>query len=904
MKFSEILGKRMALLGLPVLLIMALSQDLYAQFPLPQSSPLDLLPTHQASHVVQNSGNWSDPNTWGGSLPTNLAKIHIPSGKSLTIDGEISTRIKIIRNDGKLAFATHKNTALKVETIVQGMMGELELGTANKPIPAGISCKITIVDEGDINLNTDQWEKGLVLMGKTVAYGAAKTAWVELATNPRKGENSLILKSAPSGWEVGDRIVITGTDIADPKSDEVAVIQAISGKTVSLDQALVRNHLSPASDLFVHVANLDRNIVIQSENATDTLDRGHIMFMHTLDVDFNYVKMFQMGRSRKDIPINDWTIGESDQFVNGSRSNIRGRYSVHFHRGGVKQNMNPAYLRGCVVEEDPGWAYASHSAFVHFDNNVSYKVIGGAFQTEAGDELGSFTNNIAIQTVNEDFPLRFEAPENAPDTRENAQDFAFQGDGFWVHGGGVSLSGNVAAGCSGHGFIYWPEGLIEPGSPTNSWRNTFDPANIGLPQLHFDHEINELATGWVKIAGFEGNVTYASSIGFSSYYLHTTFFGDQSDYDATYIDTLHSTLKDFTAWNIYNTGIELNFTERVTFDGVRMVNGDANQDSKGIWASMYRIMNDIGFKNISIEGFGTGIGLPPQGQITVSCGNLKNGTNFYIPSPTLKPRDLLIHGLATTSDPAFSNPAEIRMEASFSPPEDKYPAYFLLPDRMVLNYGPFSDQRLYFDEQAANYTPLPGDTDPYTFFDGERYILSEFAGKTNQQLQNDYQMSFGGSLLPSAAVSSPGIIGGKIAGRQNEAMNVPVCVDLIKETRWDLINACITDAGTDKVERTLLPYVHDVSCIGTTSNQEKEMLSGFSGKVYPNPSYGNFQIEAPFESYRVMAYGLDGRLIEALGDFRGIGSINASHWKAGIYFLRVYDRRSSQTMTYKLIKLE
>ncbi|MEO1271548.1 MAG: G8 domain-containing protein, partial [Myxococcota bacterium] len=599
----------------------------------PQTSPLSIVPEGEATHTVVNSGNWTDPNTWSGrAVPDDMAKVLIPEGLTLTVDQEIATRLKAIRNDGKLQFSPSTNTALNVETIVQGMRGELNIGTADNPIPEGRTARITIIDAGDLNLMSDQWEKGLLLMGKTVAYGAAKTAWSQVTANPARGATTINLQQAPSDWRVGDRIVIAGTDPVDPTSDEVAVIASISGSEITLSQPLSRDHLSPAPDLLIHVANLSRNVLIESEGTPNPLDRGHIMFMHTLDVDFNHVRLHKMGRTRKDIPIDDWFIDDEDEnenvffATNSERRNIRGRYSIHFHRGGVSPTPTPAHVSGCVVEDDPGWAYVNHSSNVHFDNNISYNVIGGGFQTEAGDELGSFTNNIAIRTVNTAFPLRQEAPEDAPDTLERSQDFAFQGDGFWVHGGGVSLSGNVASGSSGHGFIYWPEGLIEP--HREGARNVFRPENLGLgPDIttNMDPERpSELATGWVQIAGFSNNETYSSTIGLATFYLHTTFFNDMGDYDPSYLESVHSTFEDFTAWNLHRQGIQLNFTERVSFRNIRLVNSNANAETIGIWASHYRSKEEQLYQNISIEGFGTGFMLPPQGKVTVECGNLRN----------------------------------------------------------------------------------------------------------------------------------------------------------------------------------------------------------------------------------------------------------------------------------------
>lgn len=872
---------------------------------LAQTSPLDLLPTNHATHTVQNSGNWSNPSTWaGGTVPSALAKVVIPPGLTLTVDGEISTRIKIIRIQGKLAFATTSNTALNVETIVQDMMGELEIGTASNPVPAGTTAKITFIDEGDIVLSTAQWEKGMVLMGKTVMYGAQKDSWHTLAANPAAGATSITLAAAPSGWNAGDRIVITGTDPVDATSDEVATVQSISGSTINLVSPLTKNHLPPASDLRVHVANLNRNILLESENPTGNmgLDRGHVMWMHTRNVDVNYVRFHQMGRTRKDIQVDDWFIDENDQFVTGPKTNVRGRYSVHFHRGGVNKADTPARVRGCVVEDDPGWAYTNHSSNVDFDNNVSYNVVGGAFQTEAGDEVGSFRNNIAIRTVNSAYPLRNAAPDDAPDVRENSQDFAFQGDGFWIHGGGVGVTGNVASGCSGHGFIYWPEGLIEPGEPTNTYFNTFLPSYLGLPNnINVVPGEDALATGWYSITDFKDNQVYSATIGLATFYLHTTFFQDIDDYDPNYIATVHSTFENFTAWNVNRDGIQLNYTERVTFQNIRLVNNNANASTRGIWASHFRAMNKQVFNEVDIQGLGTGFLLPTQGEVTVNCGYLKNGTNFSVPAPAMAPRDMRIEGVTTAPDPAFGTNQEINMEVSFTSPGDKYTAYFFLPDKTILNYGPFANQRLFFNEQAASYVPLPSDAAPYTFEDTDRIILGEFATKSNQQLQSDYAMSFGGSLLPSNASTSPGIVGGQIAPWQsNTVLNVPVCINSFPENEPNEINNCL-NAASNKVAGPLLVYTHPVSTCPPLS-VSKEALPEARLVFYPNPTSGQFSIAGPLAPYHVDILDISGSLVGTYSATTDLMDFDITYLPTGMYFVRAVNMRSGVVQVGKIVK--
>ncbi|MEL6864342.1 MAG: G8 domain-containing protein [Bacteroidota bacterium] len=881
-------------------------------------SPLDLLPTNEATHVVQNSGDWSNTNTWDtNTLPSDGAKIHIPMGKELTIDGQFSARIKIIRNDGKLIFSPSTNTSLLVETIVQGMMGELEIGTANNPIPPGTTCKITIIDEGDItNLTSPQFEKGLVLMGKTVMYGADKTDWLKVAVNPVQGAQSIRLSSVPAGWEAGDRIAVTGTTSSNtPTGDEVVVIQSISGNTVNLTTPLIKDHSDvPASDLRVHVANLTRNILIESENPqTSSLERGHVMFMHTLNVDMNHVRLSKMGRTRKIVPVDGWILNESptnddDMVIQGARTNIRGRYSVHFHRGGVSPNLSPAYVRGCVVEDDPGWGYVNHSSFVHFEDNVSYNILGGAFQTEAGDELGSFKRNIAIRTINPNYPR---IPTNfpmddvlaAPDLRGGEQDFAFQGDAFWIHGGGVSVTGNVASGCSGHGFIYWPEGLREDISL--GFLNNFEPENV--PNSHLlNSERQEVATGWVPVLEFKDNEAYSAIIGFSSYYLHTQFFGDMMEYSPAYMATIHSTFENFTAWNLYWKGVEVNLSERMTFKNLRLVNDDGHVHSIGVDNSSSDTRDKHIYENAFIEGFSLGMIVPRQGIITIDCGTFSNQTNFRMTNPVQSYRDLLMEGITTESHPSFptSNYTEIEMLVDFSSPLDKHPLYFMFPDRIVLNYGNYANQRLYFDEQESNFVPiLPG----YEQSPEGQIVPSQFVNLSNQQLMDSYQMSFGGDILPTNALSDPNIIGGKIGMNDASPQNMPICVGytaagrFLKTNNFPEILDCI-GTSTNFVDSPLVAYEHSINACTITSTAPEALLPQTCITPHPNPTNGFVNISGITGTCNIDILGTNGHIFQSLSTSESAITVDISALPSGMYLIRVIDPMNNSFCVEKIFK--
>ena len=99
----------------------------------------------------------------------------------------------------------------------------------------------------------------------------------------------------------------------------------------------------------------------------------------------------------------------------------------------------------------------------------------------------------------------------------------------------------------------------------------------------------------------------------------------------------------------------------------------------------------------------------------------------------------------------------------------KMPCYHLLPDDIVLNFGPFNNSKVYFDQQhadsiiATTATKYPLGMDPNDLWP-EEYTPDQYLNKTNQELQTQYGGSFGGVLLPITAVSHPKIIGGKVIG--------------------------------------------------------------------------------------------------------------------------------------------
>ncbi|RXE98084.1 G8 domain-containing protein [Pseudoalteromonas sp. PS5] len=667
--------------------------------------------------TAQVSGNWSEPNTWGGELPGDDARVFIPAGVTVIVDRKIPQAYKSIRIDtgGAVKFATDVDTELKTEYLFSAMNALLEIGSNTGPVLDNVTASLVFAERGGTSSMEDpnRYAPGAVLMGKTTMHGAQKRSWLILADHPVAGATEFRFNSAPTGWRVGDKLVVTGTDpitqttsTEEFEKDEVVTITNIEGSVITFTPALVRDHKAPAQapDLDVHVANLTRNIVISSENIQVTSlsgefrkPRGHMMFMHTLDVDLRYIEANNLGRTDKGTILDDWDFSDLDANQNtgmpvqdGLR-NPRGRYSIHFHRGGLDTSVFPAkpifpfpkaaHVEGSVVNTDPGWAYVNHSARVNFVRNVSYNVVGGAFNTESGNETGSFIENIAIRTVNPTNPImRAPRPRDSyidggptnslVDLREHRQDFAWQGDGFWFHSTGVKVEGNVVSGSTGHAYVYWTEGLVEKGLgmargdiDAHVPESEFPAQHQALKAWQAENPNFVLDIWYLQPRPFKNNTAYNFARGVQTYYTHTEFHRktDPSETDpnswmndlpASYKDQLDMVFDGTVLWNIGRVGFEHNHSTNITIKNSRILGYGARSGYEdygvnpapayvndepevvGIDMDYYHNTHRWTLKDNIIEGFSgqsVGMSLPKNAQVTIDGGVFNNsGTDILI----------------------------------------------------------------------------------------------------------------------------------------------------------------------------------------------------------------------------------------------------------------------------------
>ncbi len=554
---------------------------------------LELVPVADATHIAVNDGSWFDPNTWaGGEVPGAGAKVLISEGVTVSYDDESAVSLFTVRVDGALEFATDVDTFMEVDTLVVSPSGTMTVGTIDNPVAANVEAVIQIADNGPIDVAWDPMllSRGIISHGNFQSHGAEKAAFLKVADDPMAGDTTLTLDEAPEGWQVGDRLVLTGTHLGPTNNtpapgeefdvsteDEELIITAINGNVITFDRPLEYDHDTPRADLKAYVANYTRNVRVETENA-DALpvhQRGHVMLMHSDNIDVRYSEFSDLGRTDKSERAFD--VGDVETIA--SDSNVKGRYSLHIHRAGVTDQDDPAMLVGNAVWGSPGWGYVHHDSNAVLADNAAYDVFGAAFVAETGNEIGRWSHNIAIKGGGVEGGAKWHEDVEAFDLGRT-------GAGFWFQGRLVDAVDNVAAGMpGGEGFVYMSRG--------NGMINVLaENADQSESLLYLD----EAAVNRPPISGFLGNESIATKSG-----LVVIKGGPEQASD------VRSVIEDFVAWET-QYGVHLQYTGHYTFKDIDIIGTDQTGGSgpaaNGIELSVNTF--DIVFNGVKVDGFENG----------------------------------------------------------------------------------------------------------------------------------------------------------------------------------------------------------------------------------------------------------------------------------------------------------
>lgn len=588
---------------------------------------LALVDVARATHLAVRSGAWSDAaNVWcavdaqgnalPGAAPGNAARVWVMPGVQLAVDGDLSAAaLHTVRVSGTLAFTSNKPTVIKAATFVVDPTGTWQQG----PIPAGVTSRVIIADEGAIDRVEDPFAlgRGFVSHGKVAIEGAETTAFVSRAAFDVKLQptadahvqhlgavSQVTLDAVPVNWRVGGTLVFPSTDW---NGDSVTrTLTAISGNQLSFDPPLPDWKLwLPVTDtsLRAHVGYLDRNVVFTSENKVDQYRGGHVMFMHSPNVSVKYAQFEAMGRTDKITDaVNDPVVDAKGVLAAGTGTNPRGRYAVHFHRTDMDTTAPPALVKGCTITAPRSWGAVNHDSYVAFDDNIVTDAKGAAFVTEIGTEIGRFARNMVVNVTRD--------PNEKLDLQSTNLDWGRDGAAYFMVGFATPIDGGVIAGVKDaweaiEMFAWRAAVLDDKGNPANS---QFASANLD-PAV-----AQQVAKGRATVGNDEVPFTVKNVTAYSTRTLmsqHAHLGGFLNTVDNVVIYGAYGGIGDQ-----YSPGLTVTNSK---FYGA-MFNGAFGND----WKTQLRV------ENTAIKGYAYGIIVPQNGTTYFKDLDLANVVNLTL----------------------------------------------------------------------------------------------------------------------------------------------------------------------------------------------------------------------------------------------------------------------------------
>jgi hypothetical protein len=390
------------------------------------------------------SGPWSDAATWStGKVPAAGDRVLIRSADTVTYDANSKDVIRAVVISGMLKFDPQKDTRLEVGLIALRAGNEyseegfdceahvektpagqqqptLEIGTQDTPVAKGKTALIRLHPvEG---MNKDSCPAIVCCGGRWDAHGQpmART-WLKLGTPAKAGENSVTLAEPATGWNVGDKVVLTGTSAHGLKGKESfaeeRTITAIDGAKLTFAEPLKYDHAG-SGEYRGEAANLTRNVVIESADPAGV--RGHTMYHRDSAGSLSYAEFRHLGKQ-----------------------NVLGRYAIHYHL--VGDTMRGSSAVGLSIHDSHNRFFTIHGTnYLVVKDVVGFGSIGHGFFLEDGTEVFNVLDRNLAANVKAGKKL----PKQVLPFDQN------NGAGFWWTNSLNTFTRNVAAECDRYGFRY------------------------------------------------------------------------------------------------------------------------------------------------------------------------------------------------------------------------------------------------------------------------------------------------------------------------------------------------------------------------------------------------------------------------------------------------------------------
>ncbi|MEX2186510.1 MAG: G8 domain-containing protein [Pirellulales bacterium] len=728
----------------------------------------------QPTNSTVSSGDWSDPKIWSAARVPQYGDVVLIAAGTVVDYAAVSTAsIKAIgvSPGATLRFSRDVDTRLTVGTLIVFEGGGLQIGQRTKSISAAV--KAEVVFDGawlDTIADPNQYGVGLLGFGEVTINGAPKSrTWLRLSSEPKAGDTYLDFGDKFTGWNAGETIFLPDTRQIPPHMvDEIAAgleglfrprweeatIDRVVGTRVYLTAPLAYDHLGARNErgeveFLPHAAVLDRNVVFRS--ATPNGVRGHVLLGGRADVDVRYARFQQLGRTDAMRPLDNTKVDENANVTHVGTNQI-GRYSVHLHHlVGPRNPANAGYqfqFVGNTLDDGRKWGLGVHgTSFGLIQDNISYKMQGSGFVTEAGSEIENlFYRNFAARIQGTNL-------ESSDDIL--AGDTGRSGAGFWMRRSGNTLRENVVADASFAGVVinagYSDDlplpafrGAIvsEPGesyvldqNPSGTIENleVYGRTRTGVwlasPNGGTDRSA-DMVLRWLRIWHTDGSaiegyrlrgLTIADSVLLGS----NTAIGITSRPDRETVGIkLHA--YETSDIRIVDTRIANHFI------GIQAPEASSSRIESGVVAAPTRI------ENVELTNF-----------VNIEVPTLKLFQSLYV-GKALEIVDVLFRPV-DTSAMLYSPSEQFDIRMAYAPERSIASRDILSPDVVVVqnfNRVQGDDFRVYYLEQSPDFVP------PAAPFGGG----SPAPGMTNQQLWNQFGVALAGSVAP-CETQRQGIVG-------------------------------------------------------------------------------------------------------------------------------------------------
>jgi hypothetical protein len=305
----------------------------------------------------------------------------------------------------------------------------LEVGSPEQPIDAKHTATIRLAYSD--GLDRKSCPSIICCGGRMDFHGAPLSrTWVKLGADARPKDTSVTLAETVTGWRVGDRLLITATQVdrnemgtrRPGKSNrkvftEERTLKAVDGARLVLDRPLTHAHAG-SGPFRGAVANLSRNVVVES--ADPARARGHTMYHRHSAGAISYAEFRHLGME-----------------------GVLGRYPIHFHLCG--DTMRGSYVQGASVWDSGNrWVTVHGTSYLVVRDCVGYQGVGHGFFLEDGTEVYNVLDrNLAVQAY-----LGKPLPQQALPFDQN------EGAGFWWANSLNTFTRNVACENDRYGYRF------------------------------------------------------------------------------------------------------------------------------------------------------------------------------------------------------------------------------------------------------------------------------------------------------------------------------------------------------------------------------------------------------------------------------------------------------------------